>query len=65
MKTYTKSDHEEWLDEIGIPNEDRASEGGRIPDHCERYGAWMRRNDPIAFNVGFQERQREICGSLS
>jgi len=28
--------------------------GGRIPDNAN-YGSWMRRNDPIAFEVGFGE----------
>lgn len=56
---YTRRDHEEWLDELGVPDDDLRSNGGRIPDGA-RYGRWMRKNDPVGFNVSFQEREREI-----
>lgn len=50
----------EHLNELDIPADDLASNGGRIPDRWQgRYGDWMRLNDPIAFNVGFQEWKRE------
>jgi hypothetical protein len=50
----------EHLNELPIPAEDLKSNVGRIPDQWEgRYGEWMRLNDPIAFNVGFQEWKRE------
>lgn len=52
-----KKDYEEHLNEIGIPEDDKKSNGGRIPDHCQ-YGSWLRRNDPIAFNSGFMEDRR-------
>jgi hypothetical protein len=54
MKNKLKSDYEEYLNEIGIPEHDKRSNGGRIPDHAH-YGAWLRKNDPIAFEVGFNE----------
>ncbi len=55
MKTrITKSDYTEYLNELEIPHEDLKSNGGRIPDNAD-YGDWMRRNDPIAFNVGFND----------
>jgi hypothetical protein len=50
----TKADYEEWLNELETPSEDLKSEGGRIPDNA-KYGSWMRRNDPIAFQVGYNE----------
>lgn len=50
----TKADYEEYLNELGIPEDDKRSNGGRIPDHCD-YGGWLRRNDPIAFEVGYRE----------
>ena len=50
----TKQEYEEWLNELEIPFDDLKSNGGRIPDNS-KYGTWIRRNDPIAFNVGFQE----------
>lgn len=57
---YTRREHEEWLNEVGIPDCDRKGEAGRIPDTCEHYGRWLRRNDPVAFNVSFSEREREV-----
>ena len=50
----TKKDYEEWLNELGAPEDDKRSNGGRVPDNC-KYGSWLRRNDPIAFQVGFNE----------
>ncbi len=55
---YTKQQHIEELNEIGVPFQDQRSNGGRIPDNAD-YGAWMLRNDPIAFNVSYQEAKRE------
>jgi hypothetical protein len=54
----TKADFEEWLNELGAPEGDLKSNGGRIPNGS-KYGSWMRRNDPVAFNVGYQETSRE------
>ena len=51
----TKQGYEEWLNEIGVPEEDKRSNGGRIPDNTSLWGTWMRKNDPVAFNVGFNE----------
>ena len=53
----TKRDYEEWLNELGAPEDDKKSNGGRVPDNC-KYGSWLRRNDPIAFQVGFNEWQQ-------
>jgi hypothetical protein len=50
----TKANYEEWLNELEIPFDDLKSNGGRIPDRS-KYGAWIRKNDPIAFEVGFNE----------
>ena len=52
----TKSEYEDYLTELGCPDDDRQSEGGRVPDGC-KYGSWVHRNDPIAFNVGYREFQ--------
>lgn len=48
-KMKTKKEVEKYLNEIGIPEDDKKSNGGRIPDHV-KYGEWLRRNDSIAFN---------------
>jgi hypothetical protein len=50
----TRKDYEEWLNDLEVPYDDMRSNGGRIPDHA-KYGSWLRKNDPIAFNVGFEE----------
>ena len=55
----TRADYEEYLNEIGIPENDKWSNGGRIRPTCTQYGTWMRINDPIAFNVGYQDYIRE------
>jgi len=50
----TRKDFEEYLNELGCPADDLKSNGGRVPDSAG-YGTWMRRNDPIAFEVALQE----------
>ena len=50
----TKKQYEIYLNEIGTPEDDKKSNGGRIPDFC-KYGSWVRRNDTIAFEVGYNE----------
>lgn len=51
----TKKEYEDYLNEIGVPDRDTRSYGGLIPDRTRKYGAWLRKNDPIAFNVGHRE----------
>lgn len=46
-----------YLNEIGIPEDDKKSNGGRIPDHIG-YGSWLKRHDSIAFYVGYHEYLR-------
>lgn len=55
-----RDDYEEALNESGCPDDDMAPHG-RIPaSHINMYGTWLRANDPIAFNVGFNEYILEI-----
>ena len=54
MKKTTKDKFEEYLNEIGIPEDDKKNNGGRIPGWAN-YGSWLRKNDPIAFEVGYRE----------
>lgn len=54
MPFRTRKEYEEYLNELGTPSDDLKSEGGRVPDGA-RYGSWLRSNDPIAFNAGYQE----------
>lgn len=53
-----EEEYVEYLNEMGIPDLDLESEGGRIPDGAQ-YGDWLRENDPIAFNVGLNEYEQE------
>lgn len=50
----TKTNYEKYLNEIGTPEDDKKSSGGRIPDYAN-YGGWVRKNDPIGFQVEYQE----------
>ena len=59
MKTApTKQDYEIELNETGVPESDKKSNGGRIPDYTN-YGRWLRKNDPIAFECGYNEFKRQ------
>jgi hypothetical protein len=53
-----KRDYEEYLNDFPVPDHDAKSAGGRIPDNA-KYGTWLRKNDPIAFNVGYSDWIRE------
>ena len=50
----TKKEYEQELNEIGIPRDDDRLYGGRCP-HSAQYGTWMRKHDPIQFEVGYRE----------
>ena len=49
----TKKSLELYLNEIGIPEDDKKSNGGRISDKSN-YGSWLRKNDPIAFECEYR-----------
>ena len=56
----TKREYEEDLNDLGPPEWDHPDGGGRVPRGAvEHYGRWLRRHDPIAFEVGYQEADRE------
>ena len=44
----------DYLNEIGVPKDDKKSNGGRIPYYA-KYGNWLKKHDPIAFNVAHRE----------
>lgn len=50
----TKKSYEEYLNDLPIPEEDKRSNGGLIPDNS-KYGSWIRKNDPIQFEVAYSE----------
>lgn len=55
MKKMTKKEFEDYVNfDVEIPPDDRKSNGGRIPDHAP-YGTWLRKNDPVAFEIAYRE----------
>jgi hypothetical protein len=59
MKQPTRKNFETYLNDMSTPYMDLKSNGGRIPDSA-KYGTWLRRNDPIAFNIMFSDYKREV-----
>ncbi len=58
---YTKKDAEEDLNDMGCPDRDHPENGGRVSWRMiNKYGTWLRKHDPIAFEVNRQERQQEM-----
>jgi hypothetical protein len=61
----SRKDFQQYLDELGPPEHDHPENGGRVPmGSVNCYGGWLRRTDPIAFEVGYGEWKREVkqCG---
>jgi hypothetical protein len=52
MSKKTRKMYEEHLNNMGIPDYELKSIGGRIPDHV-KYGSWLRRNDFLNFELGY------------
>jgi len=50
-KTLTKGNYERYLNENGVPDHEKERVGRRI----KYYGLWLRRNDPIQFEIGYRE----------
>ena len=62
--TYNQSKkvYAEWLNDLGCPEHDHPENDGRVPwKMVDKYGDWLRRNDPIAFEVGFGEWKQGSC----
>ena len=49
----SKIAYERYLNQAGIPEKLRKSEGGFIPDYV-KYGTWLRVNDPAEFESGYK-----------
>ena len=50
----TKTDFQRYLDGVGCPEHDKHENGGRYkPTSRTRYGQWLRRTDPIQFDVEY------------
>jgi len=51
---YTRIKHEYYLNELGIPDQLKKSNGGIISNHS-KYGTWLRNNDKTSFNESFEK----------
>lgn len=49
----TRQEYVKHLNEGGCPDHDKRILGGRCNSNF--YGQWLRKHDPIAFNIGFGE----------
>ena len=55
----TKTEAEKRLNQIGPPDHDNPAHGGRLPRQMlHRYGTWLRKHDPIAFEIYIREENR-------
>ena len=55
-----RKEFEQILNEIGCPKNDHPENNGRCTwAGVQKYGSWLRRNDPIAFNVAYNENEQE------
>jgi hypothetical protein len=56
VKKATKAQYESYLNDLGTPSSDHPDNGGRVSlKMINKYGTWLRKNDPIAFEVGYNE----------
>jgi len=55
MKMYTKKEHEEYLNGF-----DQTELNLSTDNFVRKPGSWIRKNDPLAFNVSYGERSREL-----
>lgn len=54
-RNFLRSSFEEYLNELGCSDEDMAPTGRMPYSYVNRYGTWLRRHDPIAFHVAYNE----------
>jgi hypothetical protein len=56
MTKMNKAELEAYLNKTGTPEHDHPENGGRVSwKMVDRYGTWLRRNDPIAFTVAYND----------
>ena len=60
----SKIAYERHLNQEGIPEAQKKSKGGQIPDYV-KYGTWLRVNMPDQFEEGYQEWKRKARAELS
>ncbi len=54
----TKTYFIRFLNEMGCPDYDKKSKGGRIPDWAN-YGRWLKNNDPSFFEARYHQWKYE------
>ena len=54
----SKISYERHLNELGVPDKQKKSKGGIIPDYV-KYGTWLRVNDPEKFLNGYEDYKAE------
>jgi hypothetical protein len=55
----SKISYERHLNQLGIPENDKKSNGGIIPDYV-KFGTWLRVNNPDAFENGYREWKAKV-----
>ncbi len=55
----SKISYERHLNQLGIPEEQKKSNGGIIPDYV-KYGTWLRVNDPDVFLRNYQAWKAKV-----
>ena len=51
-----EEDYIDYLNQVGVPEDDHPENEGRVPwGMVEFYGEWLQKEDPIAFNVGYND----------
>ncbi len=55
----SKIAYERYLNQMGIPEERKKTNGGDIPDYV-KYGTWLRVNEPEYFRQSYEEWKTEM-----
>ncbi len=55
----SKISYERYLNELGIPEDLKKSNGGHIPDYV-KYGTWLRVNEAEKFENDYQEWKAKV-----
>lgn len=55
----SKISYERHLNQSGIPDAEKKSNGGKIPDYV-KYGTWLRVNDVDLFETSYREWKAKV-----
>lgn len=59
----SKIAYEKYLNQEGIPEDQKRSKGGNIPDYV-KYGTWLRVNNPELFEKGYREWKAKVRAEM-